>query len=181
MKSKCALLILDMLNTFDFPEGAALAKRSFVVAKNILRLKKRCLSAKVPVIYVNDNFKEWHSDWKQIYALCAKEKMHGQKIAELLKPSDDDLFVLKPKHSGFYSTNLEPLLQDLKVKKLILTGVAGNICVLFTAHDAHMREYDLIVPEDCVASNTNKDDRFLLHQLKNTLKFPTTKSTNIRL
>lgn len=181
MALKSALLILDMLNTLDFPEGETLAKRALPVAKNILRLKQRCQKQNVPVIYVNDNFGDWKSDWKKIYQKCTTEKCRGRKIAEILKPDEDDLFVLKPKHSGFYSTNLEPLLKSLNVKRLILTGIAGDICVLFTAHDAHMRDFELFIPKDCVASNTTRGDRFLIYQFEKTLKFPVGLAENLRL
>ena len=181
MKNKTALLILDMFNTLDFPEGKALAKRALPIAKNIHRLKEKCRKQKIPIIYVNDNFGQWDSDWKKIFSLCASPKSRGKKLAEILKPHEKDLFVLKRKHSGFYSTNLEPLLKDLKIRRLILTGIAGDICVLFTAHDAHMRDYDLIIPKDCMASNTARADRELLHQLEKTLKFNTTESKRISL
>ncbi len=177
---KTALLILDMLNTLEFAEGRTLAKRALPVARNILNLKKRCQKHKIPVIYVNDNFGQWQSDWQGIFALCSHEKSLGKEMAEIIHPDPDDYFVPKAKHSGFYSTHLDPLLQDLKVQRLIITGIAGNICVLFTAHDAHMREYKILVPKDCVASNSKKDDNFLLHQLQHTLKFPVTESGRIR-
>ncbi len=170
-----------MLNTFDFPEGKTLAKRSLPVAKAIAKLKERCRRHRIPIVYVNDNFGLWQADWKTIFEQCTEDDSPGRLIAKTLRPSADDLFVLKPKHSGFYCTNLEPLLRDLGVSKLILTGIAGDICVLFTAHDAHMREFDLAIPRDCVACNTTQGDRFLQHQLKATLKFPTPLSSQLRL
>lgn len=130
---------------------------------------------------MNDNFGDWKSDWKSIFEKCSGEDCLGRRLASILRPSEQDLFVVKRKHSGFYATNLEPLLNELKVNQLIITGIAGNICVLFTAHDAYMREYDVVVPKDCVASNTATADRFLIHQLQKTLKFPMTHSENIRL
>jgi nicotinamidase-related amidase len=181
MKGKKALLILDMLNELKFPEGKLLEKRARPVARRIARLKERCKKAKIPVIYVNDNFGDWNADWKSIYQTSIQENCLGKSLARLLPPEEDDFFVLKPKHSGFYSTNLDPMLKDLGVKTLILTGIAGDICVLFTAHDAHMREYDLLIPHDCCASNTATGDRFLRHQFEKTLKFPTTISDRIRL
>ncbi len=181
MKNRKALIILDMLNTFDFPEGKDLLKRTIPAARNIITLKKRCQKAKIPIIYVNDNFGKWYSDWKMIFKFCTQDTSLGREVAKLLKPQKEDYFVLKPKHSGFYSTNLEPLLRDLKVETLILTGIAGDICVLFTAHDAHMREYKILVPRDCVASNTAKGDRFLIHQLERTMKFAVPRSKNIHL
>lgn len=175
-KNKNALLIIDMLNTLQFPEGKQLLKQSMPVAKNILRLKRKLKARGVPVIYVNDNFGQWRSSWHQVYEICAAEKCLGRPLAEILKPDDDDFFVLKPKHSGFYSTTLEVLLEELETETLILTGIAGNICVLFTANDAHMREYKVIVPSDCIASNTPNDNKYTLRQLRDVFGMKTPRS-----
>lgn len=105
----------------------------------------------------------------------------GKRIAERLKPAPDDYFVLKPKHSGFYSTTLDVLLDELRIDTLILTGIAGNICVLFTANDAHMREYKVIIPRDCIASNTKEDNKYVLNQFKNVFDFNTNPSSKLRL
>lgn len=164
-----ALLIIDMINTMDFPGGEKLLKNSLPVAKNIQRLKKRFKRKKQPVIYVNDNFGSWRSSWQEVYKECEKEKYIGSPVTKILKPEDDDYFILKPKHSGFYSTNLDVLLKELKVKSLILTGVAGNICVLFTANDAYMRGYEVHVPRNCIASNTKQDNDYVLRQMHEVL------------
>lgn len=176
-----ALLILDMLNTFDFPEARQLYPKALLASKKILKLKERCKKKKIPVIYVNDNFGKWRSDWKEIFNIVCEPECPGGNLAKILKPDEDDYFVLKPKHSGFYSTTLELLLEDLKVETLILCGIAGNICVLFTANDAHMREYKVIIPKDCIASNTMKDNNFALHQFKNVFKFKITSSASLKL
>lgn len=176
-----ALLILDMLNTFDFPEGKKLLPRAERAAKNILKLKERCEKRKIPVIYVNDNFGKWQSNWVDLYDACSKDNALGKKIARMLEPNKENYFVLKPKHSGFYCTTLDVLLESLNVKTLILTGIAGNICVLFTANDAHMREYKVIVPRDCIASNTVADNKYVLNQFKNVFDFKTNPSTKLRL
>lgn len=175
-----ALIILDMMNKFDFPGGEYLYKEALPCAKNILRLKERCYKKKIPIIYVNDNFTKWRSSWEEIWQICANEKSKGANIAHILKPTKEDYLVLKPKHSAFYSTVLELLLKKLKVKKLILTGVAGNICVLFTANDAHMRDYEIIIPPDCIASNSKKDNDFAIRQFKEVLKFKVPLSQNIQ-
>ncbi len=94
----------------------------------------------------------------------------GRPIAELLAPEEDDYFVLKPKHIGFQFSALDLLLEHLGASTLILTGVAGNFCVLFTAHDAYMRDYRLVVPRDCVASLTVEDDRYALAQMAKVTK-----------
>ena len=102
--------------------------------------------------------------------------MPGRRIAELLPPQDDDYFVLKPKHSGFFGTPMELLLQFLGARLLILTGVGGNSCVWHSAADAHMREFELSVPADCVASITVEDNQIALEQMKRMLKADTRSS-----
>src|SRR3989440_4451326 len=155
-----ALLIIDMINAFDFKGATGMLPRAVAAARAIAALKRRARKAGVPAVYVNDNFGRWRSDFHQILEHCLASP--GRRIAELLKPGKEDYFVLKPKHSGFQFTTLDVLLEHLGAETLILTGVAANFCVLFTAHDAYMRDYRLVVPEDCVASLTEKDDRFAL-------------------
>lgn len=175
-----ALLIIDMLNTLEFEGGDKLAKRALPAAENIAILKAHAKEKNVPVIYVNDNFGQWRSDWRSVYQACAKPNCRGSELATLLRPDDDDYFVLKPKHSAFYNTTLDVLLAQLGTKELILTGIAGNICVLFTANDAHMRDFKIIVPRDCIASNTKKDDEFTIHQLDTVFDIDTRPSTNLK-
>lgn len=176
---KTGLLILDMLNPFDFPEARQLLPAATKAAKSIYSLKTKLKKKRVPVIYVNDNFGNWRSDWKAVYKACTEEKRLGADIARLLKPDDDDYFILKPRHSGFYQTTLETFLRDKKIQRLILTGIAGNICVLFTAYDAHMRDYEIVVPRDCIASNTKADDLYALRQVKSVFKGATPLSKSL--
>jgi nicotinamidase-related amidase len=151
------------------------------MARKLLRLKKRAKKAGVPVIYVNDNFGRWRSDFRRQVLHCLRENSRGHEIVSLLRPDEDDYFVLKPKHSGFFSTALETLLRYLGSKKLILTGIAGNFCVLFTANDAYMRDYELIIPSDCTVSNTPKENRQALGLMRKFLKADTRPSTKVRL
>jgi nicotinamidase-related amidase len=181
-KPKSALLIIDMINLLDFPEADGLLRFAKPVAKNILQLKEKFYKKKLPVIYVNDNFDEWLSDWKTVYAKCSAPGAKGSELAILLKPDDHkDYFILKPRHSGFESTPLEILLKKLRVKRLVVTGIAGDICVLFTAHDAHTREFEVVVPDNCLASNTKKQNQTALKQLTKALKIKTTPYQNLRL
>jgi nicotinamidase-related amidase len=91
-------------------------------------------------------------------------------VSALLKPHRRDYFVLKPKHSGFFDTTLDTLLDALQIRRVILTGIAGNICVLFTANDAYMRELELFAPADCIVSNTAAENRYALQQIATVLK-----------
>ena len=180
-KSGAALLLIDVINSFDFPEGDELLQLALPVSKNIAELKKRVKAAGIPCIYVNDNFGRWQSDFKKLVARCTGEDAKGKDFVKPLVPDDDDYFVLKPKHSGFYSTTLDLLLTHLNTKNLILTGIAGNNCVLFTANDAYMRDFKVFVPEDCVVSNTEEENRYALKQMETVLKAETRPSPELDL
>jgi nicotinamidase-related amidase len=174
-----ALLIIDMINKFDFPKGADLLKFAEGASDAILDLKRKFNRRGLPVIYVNDNFGHWKEDWKQIQKACSRTK--GAALAKKLRPGKGDFFILKPKHSAFYESQLSSLLEQLKVKKLIVTGIAGNICVLFTVSDAHSREFKIIVPQDAIASNTKRENDFTLHQLHEVFKIKTPFAKNIKI
>nr|ART37296.1 E91 [uncultured bacterium] len=168
--SQLALLLIDVINDFEFDEGAELLREALPAAENIARLKKRAEEAEIPVIYVNDNFGRWRSDFKKIVTHCLEDQVRGQPIAQLLAPKEEDYFVLKPKHSGFFSTTLDLLLEHLGVRTLIIVGFAGDNCVLFTANDAYMRDYELIIPADCTASNKPDENENALRQMQKVLK-----------
>ena len=180
-KSDFALLLIDVINDLEFPEANQLLRFARPMARKILRLKARAKKAGVPVIYVNDNFGRWQSDFRRQVRHCLRGDSRGHEIVALLQPDEDDYFVLKPKHSGFFSTTLETLLRYLGSKKLILTGLAGNFCVLFTANDAYMRDYDLHVPSDCVAAESEETNEATLRNIERILKADTRASTEIEL
>jgi nicotinamidase-related amidase len=180
-KSDTALLMIDIINALDFPEASQMLPYAEQMAQKILTLKKRARKAGVPVIYVNDNFGRWQSNFTALIRHCMRQGCLGRKIVARLKPQKQDYFVLKPKHSGFYSTTLDTLLEYLEVKKLIITGIAANICVLFTANDAYMRDFELIIPADCVVSNTAEENEYALTQMKKVLKANIQPSSEIRL
>lgn len=177
--SDIALLLIDIINDFEFEDGEKLFKQTLPVAEHIAELKKRAKQRGVPIIYVNDNFGKWQSDFRKLLNHCLNEDVCGKPIAKLLKPDEEDYFVLKPKHSGFYSTTLAILLEYLQVKTLILTGVTADICVLFTANDAYMRDYHLMVPADCVASVSPDETQHALDHMQRVLKADTSPSTEI--
>lgn len=178
-KSKVALLLIDVISDFEFEGGDKLFKQALPVAKRLARLRRRAKEAKIPVIYVNDNFGKWQSNFNNILEHSIHEKVRGSEIAQMLKPDDEDYFVLKPKHSGFYSTTLEILLQHLECRTLILTGVATDSCILFTANDAYMRDYNLVIPRDCVAAIEKKDNDQALKHIERVLKADIAASTEI--
>ena len=178
-KSKVALLLIDVISDFEFPDGEKLFENAVPMAKNLAALKKKAKNAGVPVIYVNDNFGKWQSDFQKLLKHCLDKSVRGSEIVELLKPEEEDYFVLKPKHSGFYSTTLETLLEHLGSEILVLTGIATDICILFTANDAYMRDYQLVIPGDCVAAVESAEGEHALEYLKRVLKADTRNSDEI--
>ena len=180
-KAAAVLLLIDVINDLDFPEADDLLQHALPMGRNLRQLKARAASAGIPAIYVNDNFGRWRSDFRSIVEHCSRLEAKGRELVELLKPADVDYFVLKPKHSGFYSTALDILLTYLEVRTVIVTGIATNICVLFTANDAYMRDYHLHVPSDCVAANTKALTESALEQIAHVLKADTTRSADMQL
>jgi nicotinamidase-related amidase len=178
-ESEIALVLIDVINDLEFEGGEELFRAALPAARNIARLKVRAHEAGVPIIYVNDNFGRWRSDFKRIVTHCLRDDVRGQPIAKLLAPGEDDYFVLKPKHSGFFSTTLELLLDYLGAHTLVLTGFAGNNCLLFTANDAYMRDYKLIIPSDCTASIEPQANEYALAQMQEVLKADISPSAGI--
>jgi nicotinamidase-related amidase len=179
--SPVVLLLIDVINDLEFPGGELLAKHALPMARRLARFKRRAKRAGIPAVYVNDNFGRWQSDLSKLIEHCLRDGVRGRPMVERLLPEADDYFVLKPKHSGFYSTALDTLLDYLKARTLILAGVAGNICVLFTANDAFMRDFHLVVPADLVASNRPGDNRQALDLIRTVLRADTARSTEIDL
>src|SRR3954452_25219287 len=180
-KSPVALLIVDMINDLEWPGGDRMAEQIMPVARRIRELRDRAKALDIPAVYVNDNFGRWQSDLGAVLSHCLEDDVLGRPMVEIIKPEEDDYFVLKPKHSGFYSTTLDTLLAYLKASTLIITGVAGNSCVLFTASDAFMRDYHLIVPSDCCVSIDPADNEYALRQMREVLHADTTPSRELDL
>ncbi len=176
-----ALLLIDVINDLDFDGADGLLRQALPMGRRLAGLKREAARLRIPTVYVNDNFGRWKSDFRHTVEHCCAANSRGAEISRMLLPAESDYFVLKPKHSGFYATTLELLLEHLRVKTLIVTGIAANICVLFTANDAYMRDYRLFVPSDCVAANTAKETEYSLLQMKNVLKADIRDSVKIDL
>lgn len=165
-----ALLLIDVINDLEWDDGHLIEPQAREMSRAIAALKQRAKAAHVPVIYVNDNFGQWRSDLRSLVDHMLQDQVRGEFLARELHPDKDDYFVLKPKHSGFFGTTLEILLEYLGVKTVVLTGLAGNICVLFTANDAYMRDLKIVVPRDCLASNTRESNDDAIDVMERVLK-----------
>jgi nicotinamidase-related amidase len=180
-KPSVALLLIDVINDLEFEGANALLEQAVPMARQLAQLKLRVVKEGIPCIYVNDNFGHWKSDFRLIFKHCTGKHVRGAQISRRLRPLASDFFVLKPKHSGFFATTLDILLKYLDIDTLIITGIAANICVLFTANDAYMRDYQLYVPSDCVASESTEGTQYSLRQIETILKANTQLSAEIDL
>lgn len=176
-----ALLLVDVINDFEFAGGEAMFQSGLPAARNIQQLKSRAKARGWPVIYVNDNFGKWQDDFKATVQHCSRPDCRGKDVVELVLPDDDDYFVLKPKHSAFFSTVLDVLLQQLGVKNLVLCGFSTNVCVLLSASDGYMRGYNLYVPSDCAAAISTDDHNSAITYMERILKADTQASANLDL
>ena len=161
-----ALLIVDMVNPFDFEGAERLRGPALRAARQIAKLRARFDRAQAPVIYANDNFMDWQGDFSDLLAACLAKGAPGAPIARLLQPGPTHYYVLKPKHSAFHDTPLEILLEKLQVRRLAITGVSTDSCILASAQDAHLREFPLWIPEDCTAAETPARKRRVLEVMR---------------
>jgi nicotinamidase-related amidase len=180
-QSPTALLLIDVINHFEYPDSDKLLVEALPVAPRIADLKRRARAAGLPVIYVNDNFGQWRSDASKVLAYCLRPGAPSTEFVEQLRPEDEDYFVLKPMHSGFYQTPLELLLKHLAIDTLILAGIATNSCIQYTAHDAKMRNFRIFVPPDCSAARTREEHDQAIRHMKEMASAEVTPSPDLPL
>lgn len=174
-----ALLIVDMVNRFDFEGGEALALGAVRIAKTIRRLRDRFDVLQRPVIYVNDNFMQWQADFRDLIAVCAQATGPCAEILRHLAPVRGHYHVLKPKHSAFLDTPLSILLAKLDIRRVIVAGIAADSCIAITAQDAKMRELDVWVPGDCVAAISPARKRGALQWLRSSAGIDTAPTSKL--
>jgi nicotinamidase-related amidase len=178
---EAALLLTDVINDLEFPTGKQLVRPALRAARHIATLKQSARELGIPVIYANDNFGRWRSDFSEVVDHCLRDDVLGRPVVELLAPGPEDYFVLKPKHSAFYATVLETLLEYLETRRLVICGFAGDACVLLTAADAYVRDFEVYVPRDCVASASEPENRKALQYMERVLHANTGASTKLDL
>jgi nicotinamidase-related amidase len=180
-RSAAVLMLVDVINHFEFPDGRGLLRHALRMAPKLAALKKRARRAGIPAIYVNDNFGQWRSNASKLLEYCLRPEARGRKFVELLRPDAEDYLVLKPMHSAFYQSPLDVLLRHLGASVLLLGGLATNSCILCTAHDAKMRDLRLFVPEDCSAARNRREHLQAIQLIKAMNGTSTARSTTLRL
>ncbi len=163
-----ALLIIDMLRDFLDSRGALYIGDSKEIIQNIsARLEEWRLQGN-PVIYIMDRHLQHDAEFKMFPPHCLAGEWGGE-VVDALAPRKDEFLVFKRRYSAFYGTDLDLTLRELGVTKLELAGVCTQICILYTAADARMRQYDVTVRKNCVASFDDKAHAFALKEMKETL------------
>jgi nicotinamidase-related amidase len=175
-----ALIILDMISEFDFSGWQQVLHEARRIAPAVARLRQRADRAGVPVIYVNDTGEEWESDQTAFLERCSAPDARGRDVAQRLRPRPRHYFIFKPRHSAFYATPLAPLLESMAIGEVMLAGMTSHQCVLFTAMDAHVRDFRIVVPSDCVGSPTRRQTSQALFMLREAVKARTPQAAAVR-
>lgn len=172
-RSRRALLLIDFINPLDFPEAQDLAAPALAAAKAAARLARAARAAGIPVIYANDNFGRWRSDFPSMVDRLSKGHSVSASIARLLRPQRGDLTVLKPMHSAFFGTPLDIILSQIGARSLIMAGLATDICIQLSAADAFLRRLSVHAPEDCTAAESQEKKETALAYMRDILKSDT--------
>jgi nicotinamidase-related amidase len=169
--SQRVLVLIDYINPLNFPGAEKLAKPALTAARATVRLREQLDGEKVAVVYANDNYGVWQSDFQALVAQCSAREDASGEIARLLAPRPRDITLLKPRHSAFFCSALELLLKEMGARDLILAGLATDICVQMTAADAFLRGYQGVwVPSDCTAAETTAAKAASLRYMRDVLK-----------
>ncbi|HVZ46395.1 MAG TPA: isochorismatase family cysteine hydrolase [Ramlibacter sp.] len=179
-RAKRVLLLIDFINPLDFPGAEKLAQPAVRAARATVRLRDRLDGSKVAVVYSNDNYGVWQSDFHSLVAQCIGRNDESGRISRMLSPRPTDITLLKPRHSAFFGSPLELLLDAMETRELILAGLATDICVLMTAADAFLRNYRVIVPRDCTAAETPRAKAEALRYMAGILKCEIVSSRDLR-
>jgi nicotinamidase-related amidase len=148
-KNRTALLVIDMFNTYDFEDADALLANVERVVPNICALVDRAEEDGTALLFVNDNYGDWNASRDDLVGRALEGR--GGKVLEPLAPRDDTLMIHKARHSVFYQTPLEYLLHQEGFGRLVLTGQVTEQCILYSALDAYLRHFEIVVPADAVA------------------------------
>jgi len=146
---RTALLVVDMLNTYEHDDAVVLAESVRSAIPQMVALIERARNDEVPIVFVNDNYGDWNSSSEELAAAA----MNGSypELVEPVLPADDDMFVIKTRHSVFFSTPLEYLLETMDVGRIVLTGQVTEQCILYSAVDGYVGHFEVSVPHDGVA------------------------------
>ena len=147
--ARSALLVVDMLNNYDHEDAEPLRDSVREVVPVIADLVAKAKDDGRLIVYVNDN----HGDWNLGRGGLIRWAKEGKdpSLIDPIAPPNDMPFLVKARHSAFYATQLEYLLRDQGIERVVLTGQVTEQCILYTALDAYIRHFDVAIPRDAVA------------------------------
>lgn len=169
-RAEVVLLLIDVINPLRFDGAKALAAPALEAAEAIAALKRRLRAQGVPAVYVNDNFGRWTSDFRELVGYCRGLGGAAGRLARRLAPARGDLTVLKPRHSAFHATPLALLLGAVGAKRVVMTGLATDLCVQISATEAFQCGFELWVPADCTAAESPERKQAALDWMARALK-----------
>lgn len=175
-----ALLLIDVVNDLAFPGGMKVLPWARKLVSPLRATMTNARSVGIPIVYANDHFGQWNASREDVIRHCTRTSAPGRTVSTKLRPRRSDYFLLKPRHSAFFATLLAPLLEHLGAKRLVLAGLATNLCVQATAHDAAMHGYPVIVLSDCCAAESDFDHNVVLSQLERFFHATICRSTELR-
>jgi nicotinamidase-related amidase len=179
LPKKTALVVVDMLNTYEHDDADALTRSVREVLPNIASLIDRARSSDVKVIYVNDNYGAWNQGRSELVKR-ASAGPHGDLI-EPIVPDDETAFVVKARHSIFFETPLEYLLRTSETERIVLVGQVTEQCILYSALDAYIRHFTVVVPPDAVAAIHPELHDAALEMMRINMDAELTPSADVRL
>jgi nicotinamidase-related amidase len=144
-----ALIVVDMLNSYEHEDADALIASVRETVSAMQALIGEAHERAMPIVYVNDNYGDWTATRERLSerALAGAQR----SLVEPVLPPDDVAFVTKARHSIFYETPLDYLLRSQGLKRIVLAGQVTEQCILYSALDAYVRHYSIVVARDAVA------------------------------
>jgi nicotinamidase-related amidase len=146
---KSALIVVDMLNEYDHEDADVLVQSVREALPQMRRLVERAHDEGTPVVYVNDNYGDWSAGRPELVARASGGR--ARELVEPIAPAEGTWFIAKARHSIFYETQLEYLLREQEVERVVLVGQVTEQCILYSALDAYVRHFHIAVPRDAVA------------------------------
>lgn len=146
---RTAVLVIDMLTDYDHPDGDALRASAASIVPVIAGLRDRAREQDVPVVWINDNHGEWAEDREGLIASARRGA--GAALIDPIAPHEGAPFLFKARHSVFFGSPLEYLLELEGIGRLVLAGQVTEQCILYSALDAYIRHFQVVVPRDAVA------------------------------
>ena len=176
---KSALIVIDMLNEYDHEDADALVEAVRDVLPAMTRLVERAQREDTPVVYVNDNYGDWSAGRPELTDRAVSGR--GREVVEPIAPDEDTWFIAKARHSIFYETQLEYLLREHEVERVVLVGQVTEQCILYSALDAYVRRFQVAVPSDAVASIHDDLADAALQMMERNMQAEVTTSDDVEL